>query len=123
MADQTGALGIIEAKDVETPMRDGTVLRSYAGVSRNVNYIDRSVTMPEMNLTDVRYWDKPTGILCEMVSETSTVTDGYVTTSSTVLKMIETNGWFHDVAVTSVTASPVITTVGTSVVITVVVSP
>ena len=100
---------------------NGTALRSYAGVSRNVNYINFSISFYGISMTQIMYWDKPTGILCETLMEVSTLTDSYVTTISILMEMTETNMWFHDVAVTSVTASPTTITVGESVAITVVV--
>jgi len=72
---------------------NGTIVRSYAGVNRNVNYISFSISSFGMNITQIMYWDKATGILCEMLMETSTPTDSYVTTISTLLNMTETNMW------------------------------
>jgi len=70
-----------------------TVIRSYAGANRNVNCFGFSSSFFGMNMTQNMYWDKATGILCEMLMETSTLTDSYVTTTSMLLKMTETNMW------------------------------
>ncbi|MEM2111912.1 MAG: Ig-like domain-containing protein [Candidatus Bathyarchaeia archaeon] len=72
---------------------NGTVTRSYAGASRAVNYLSYSGSSFGMDMTQTMYWDKATGILCEMLMEISMPTNGYLTTTSTSLKMIETNLW------------------------------
>ena len=71
---------------------DDTVLRSYAGTSRNVNYINSSTYFSGTATTrswGAMYWDKPTGILCELLMETSTPTDF----RSILLNMTETSLW------------------------------
>jgi len=72
---------------------NGTISRSYTGANRVVNYLGYSSSFFGMNMTQNMYWDKTTGILCEMLMETSTLTDSYVTTISMLLKMTETNMW------------------------------
>ena len=70
---------------------NGTITRNYAGVNRTVNYLGFSSSFFGVNMTQIMYWDKATGILCEMLMEMSTITDSYVTTTSTSIRMIETN--------------------------------
>jgi len=70
---------------------NGTVIRRYAGVDRTVNYLGFSGSFMTYNMSQIMYWDKVSGLLCEMLMETSVLTEGYVTTTSTSLKMIETN--------------------------------
>lgn len=70
---------------------NGTVSRTYAGVSRSVNYIDITVTEWDVTNTLKLYWDKAKGILCEMLmSMTYTGTDYSMSVS---FKMSETNMW------------------------------
>lgn len=71
---------------------DDTALRTYAGASRNVNYINSSTYFSgtaTMRSWGAMYWDKPTGILCELLMETSTPTDF----RSILLNMTETSLW------------------------------
>jgi len=70
---------------------NGTTIRNYAGMNRTVNYLGFSTSFFGVNMTQIMYWDKATGILCEMLMEMSTITDSYVTTTSTSIEMIETN--------------------------------
>ena len=72
---------------------NGTITRSYSGVNRVVNYLGYSGSFLGINMTQIMYWDKATGILCEMFMENSMSTDSYVTTTSILLVMIETNLW------------------------------
>ena len=72
---------------------NGTVQRVYANVTREVNYVDVSVTEDLTTTTMKLYWDKQTGFLCEMsilmsfedIEETYDIT--------ILLKMTETNMW------------------------------
>lgn len=72
---------------------NGTVQRTYANVTREVNYVDVSVTEGLTTTTMKLYWDKKTGFLCEMsilmsfeeLEETYDIT--------ILLKMTETNMW------------------------------
>jgi len=72
---------------------NSTISRSYAGSNRVVNCMDYSGSLFGMNTTQTMYWDKATGMLCEMFMEISMPTNSYVTTTSTSLVMIETNLW------------------------------
>jgi hypothetical protein len=72
---------------------NSTASRSYAGTERVVNCLDYSGSFYGMNTTQTMYWDKATGMLCEMFMEISMLTNSYVTTTSTSLVMIETNMW------------------------------
>ncbi|MEM1582786.1 MAG: hypothetical protein QXK89_09820 [Candidatus Bathyarchaeia archaeon] len=58
-----------------------------------MDYIGYSGSFFGMNMTQVTYWDKSTGILCEMFMEISMLTDIYITTILTSQKMIETSLW------------------------------
>ena len=72
---------------------NGTLQRAYANVTREVNYVDVSVTEDLATLNMKVYWDKQTGFLCEMsilmsfevLEETHDITIS--------LKMTETNMW------------------------------
>jgi hypothetical protein len=55
------------------------------------------------------YFDKTTGILCEMLMEASTPTAIYVTTTSTLMKMTDTNMWNIKTALSCSTSKDVIT--------------
>jgi hypothetical protein len=70
---------------------NSTVVRHYAGVDRIVNFLGFYSIFFSYNMTEVMYWDKATGILCEMLMEISVLNVDYVTTTSTFLKIIETN--------------------------------
>ncbi|MBL7169100.1 Ig-like domain repeat protein [Candidatus Bathyarchaeota archaeon] len=70
-----------------------TILRSYAGVSRNVNYVNYTVSFFGSSMMQISYWDKPTGFLCESLMETSFLADNHVTNISMLLEMTETNLW------------------------------
>jgi len=72
---------------------NSTISRSYAGANRVVNYLGYSGSFVGMNMTQSMYWDKATGMLCEIFIENSMSTDSYVTTTSTSLVMIEANLW------------------------------
>jgi hypothetical protein len=72
---------------------NSTITQSYAGADRVVNCLDYSGSSFGMNMTQTMYWDKATGMLCEMFMEISMPTNSYVTTTSTSLVMTETNLW------------------------------
>jgi hypothetical protein len=72
---------------------NSTISRSYAGANRAVNYVSSSSSFLGINITQIMYWDKATGFLCEMFMENSVLTNNYVTTISTLLEMTETNMW------------------------------
>lgn len=72
---------------------NGTVSRTYAGASRSVNYIDVTMTEWDATTTIKLYWDKTTGILCEMLMSTSMTYIGTNYSMSVSFKMTETNMW------------------------------
>ena len=72
---------------------NSTISRSYAGANRVVNFLGYSGSFFGMNTTQIMYWDKATGMLCEMFMEISMPTNSFVATTSTSLVMIETNLW------------------------------
>jgi hypothetical protein len=74
-----------------TTPKNSTVVRRYAGADRIVNFLGFYSIFFSYNMTQVMYWDKATGILCEMLLETSVLSEVYVTTTIYFLKMIETN--------------------------------
>jgi hypothetical protein len=65
----------------------------YAGMRRSVAYTNFTMSFFGMNATMKMYWDRSTGLLCEMNTTTSTRINSDVSTQSTVTKMIETNLW------------------------------
>lgn len=68
-----------------------TVARTYAGVVREVNLLSYSFSMPGMSMSYEIYFDRGTGIMCEM-SFASVVSDGeYVTSSSVTERLMATN--------------------------------
>lgn len=72
---------------------NGTVSRTYAGVSRSVNYVDITVTEWDATTILKLYWDKATGILCEMLMSMSMTYMGTSYSMSVSFKMTETNMW------------------------------
>ena len=72
---------------------NGTVSRTYAGASREVNYV--VITVTEHNATETRkaYWDKATGFICEMSVSLSGEHEGETVEMSISYKMTETNLW------------------------------
>ena len=40
-----------------------TAIRSYANVSRDINFINITTSTQDTNTTQIMYWDKATGIL------------------------------------------------------------
>ena len=72
---------------------NGTVSRTYAGASRSVNYIDVTMTESGATTTMKLYWDRTTGILCEMLMSTSMTYMGTSYSMSVSFKMTETNMW------------------------------
>lgn len=72
---------------------NGTVQRTYANVTRDVNYVDVSVTEDITTTTLKAYWDKQTGFLCEMSILMSFEVLEETYDISILLKMTETNMW------------------------------
>ena len=65
----------------------------YAGMRRNLTCANFTMSFFGINMTMKMYWDRFTGILCEMNTVTSMQVGSYVSTSSTSTKMTETNLW------------------------------
>jgi hypothetical protein len=65
----------------------------YAGMKRNLIYANFTMSFFGMNISMKMYWDRSTGILCEMNSTVLSQVDDYVTSQSTSSKIIETNLW------------------------------
>jgi len=72
---------------------NGTKSRSYVGASREVNYVDISVSEGVITSDLEVYWDKLTGIICEMSMSMSGESDGESLSMSMNFKMTETNIW------------------------------
>lgn len=72
---------------------NGTVQRTYANVTRDINYVDVSVTEDIVTTTMKVYWDKQTGFLCEMSILMSFDVLEETYDISILLKMTETNMW------------------------------
>ena len=69
---------------------NGTVFREYAGVSRTINYIDLSAT-ELLTLTYKTYFDKTTGIMCELSLTLTMDLDEEHYEANVTYKLIETN--------------------------------
>jgi hypothetical protein len=65
----------------------------YAGMKRNLTYANFTMSFFGMNMTMNMYWDRSTGILCEMNTTASMRVGSDSTTQSTSTKMTETNLW------------------------------
>jgi hypothetical protein len=60
---------------------------------RNLTYVNLTMSFFGMNMTMKMYWDRSTGILCEMNTTASMRVGSEVTTQSMSTKMTETNLW------------------------------
>jgi len=75
-----------------------TVSRPYVGVMRETNHLNVtnwsvfSSYFPYNSIDDF-YWDRATGILCELLHQESFEKERYVTSLSLTMKMIGTNIW------------------------------
>lgn len=72
---------------------NGTEPRKYAGASREVNYVRISITEDNVTGDLEAYWDKLTGVLCEMSMSMSGESEGESYSMSMAYKMSETNMW------------------------------
>lgn len=71
---------------------NNTVARTYAGTVREANLLSYSFSMPGMSMSYEIYFDKATGITCEMTFGSIVTSEGgYVTTYSVTQKLTETN--------------------------------
>lgn len=70
---------------------NGTESRNYAGASREVNYVRISTSEDNVTVDLDAYWDKLTGVLCEMSMSYSGEDEGESYSMS--MKMTETNVW------------------------------
>jgi hypothetical protein len=61
--------------------------------NRNVTYAKYVMSFFSINVAQNMYWDRSTGILCEMNAESSIKAQNYTTTTSTSMKIIETDLW------------------------------
>ena len=75
---------------VEAASIKGTISREYAGVSRTVNYIDLSAT-EVVTLTYRAYFDKTTGVLCEISLSLSMDVEEQHHEAIVIYKLTETN--------------------------------
>lgn len=72
---------------------NGSKRQTYAGASREVNYVDIDLEEMGMTMDFEAYWDKATGILCEMLMSMSGELLGETVEMSMSFKMTETNLW------------------------------
>lgn len=72
---------------------NGTESRNYAGASREVNYVRISTSEDNVTVDLDAYWDKLTGVLCEMSMSYSGEYEGESLSMLMDLKMTETNVW------------------------------
>ena len=75
--------------NIESLTLTDTVSLKYAGRTREVNQMNTTFAQGHIGVTVNAYWDKTTGILCEL-NETRQSSYGVVTTT---MKIIETNLW------------------------------
>jgi len=81
------------------PIVNDTIWRTYAGTKREVNYVRTFVWSDvSTSVLDI-YWDKITGVLCELLTNTTTIyfTEGYTTTGKLRFEIVETNIWEPEV--------------------------
>jgi hypothetical protein len=71
---------------------EGTISRIYAGASRKVNYVEFTVIQYNMTSTMKVYWDKKTGIICEISTSFSEFM-GQPVETPLIYKMTATNLW------------------------------
>lgn len=77
-----------------TPMEiAGSKQQTYAGASREVNYVDFDLEQEGISYECEACWDKATGMLCEMVMSISGEIMGQTVDMSVSIEMIETNLW------------------------------
>ena len=72
---------------------NGSKRQTYAGASREVNYVDIDLEEMGMTMDFEAYWDKATGILCEMLMSMSGELLGQTLEMSMSFQMTETNLW------------------------------
>lgn len=72
---------------------NGSKRQTYAGASREVNYVDIDLEEMGMTMDFEAYWDKATGVLCEMSMSMSGELLGETVEMSMSFKMTETNLW------------------------------
>jgi hypothetical protein len=77
-----------------------TISRPYVGVMRETNHLNVTnwsfigrYPPLEFNAVDDFYWDRATGIICEDSHQQSFEREGYVTSLSLMMKIVDTNLW------------------------------
>lgn len=70
-----------------------TVLRNYIGTTREVNHLNVSFSVDILDLQLVGYWDKPTGVACEITVTVSASYLGDFMFASISHTLTETNLW------------------------------
>jgi hypothetical protein len=70
-----------------------TLTRSYAGASREVNLLSFHGSVFGTTMTNRFYFDKMTGVVCELFIGAVIEQGGYTVTTSTTMKLTETNIW------------------------------
>jgi len=70
-----------------------TVSRKYAGATREVNHINTTVSGVSWGLVVDAYWDKTTGILCELHATEGAVLPGRYSNATLNMTILDTNLW------------------------------
>lgn len=70
-----------------------TVSRTYSGVERETNHLNMIIPDGTQTTGVDIYWDKSTGVLVEMLQETTNQTGTYTTTTSEDLQIISSDLW------------------------------
>jgi hypothetical protein len=71
----------------------GKTDKTYAGALRTVVFANYSLSYFGINVTETFYWDRVTGIICEMNAVTSASLGDDVETITTTMKLYETSLW------------------------------
>ncbi len=87
-----GALGKGDSLPGGGPVNE-TIIRRYAGAEREVNLLNYTTSLFGANTTSQIFFDKATGILCEHSVVVIAKHNGYITTSSSTMRITETNLW------------------------------
>jgi hypothetical protein len=70
-----------------------TFSRNYLGTTREVNHLDASFSYSFLQMHFIGYWDRATGVACEILVEMSASSLGGSMTSSIAYTLTETNAW------------------------------
>jgi hypothetical protein len=70
-----------------------TVTRTYSSGVRNANLLNMTYSVEGLNYTFNYYWDQSTGVLVELLLQTTNQTAAYTTTSSENVQITSSNVW------------------------------